>query len=96
MMADRTSAGVFGEIFCILAEDPSDEHKKMARRIFELSRGYDFSPYQMGADAACQKLGLVRRGVDPRYPEDGTTHLWLGEPGYEDAVPQPPQGEERG
>ena len=85
-MADRTSANIFGEIFCMLAENPSDEHKEMARRIFEHSREYDFSSYQMEADSACLKLGLIRRGVNPHYPDEGIMNLWPNDDGYEDVI----------
>jgi hypothetical protein len=54
-MADRTSAGLFGSIFEAIADgkplDPED--------IWDMTGGYDFSPYQMGCDDALEKLGLL-------------------------------------
>ena len=52
-MADRTSAEIFGRIFNLLATDPSDQNQQLARQIMQISREYDFSPYQMYADEAC-------------------------------------------
>ena len=81
-MADRTSAGIFADLFKMLAQHPSPEHKEVAQRIYEMSRNYDFSEYQMYADEACLILGVARMGMDPGYPEDGEVLLWPGRPGY--------------
>lgn len=70
-MADRSSAALFAAIFEHLAANPDDRAKEFARKLWDLSRGYDFNDYQMGADQALTKLGLARRGVDPGYPNDG-------------------------
>ena len=78
-MADRTSAGLFGQIFEILAQNPTDEHKEIARRIYQLASGYDFSDCQMDADDACLALGIARRGIDPEYPDDDECILWPGD-----------------
>lgn len=75
-MADRTSASVFGKIFNILAKNPTEEHKAMAREIWPLQSDYDFSEYQMYADDALIALGLAKIGVDSRYPEEGETILY--------------------
>lgn len=75
-MADRTSAALFAEIFDVLASDEPMDRKALARRFYELSQGYDFSPSQMGCDEALTKLGLLRMGVDPEYPDDGETYLY--------------------
>lgn len=83
-MADRTSAELFGTLFELLAENPTDEHKAIARRMFDLSGRYDFSEYQMEADEACVTLGLARRGIHAEYPEDGEVVLW---PGDDEAAP---------
>ena len=61
-MADRTSAEIFGTIFGHLAEWPvTAQDKDFALYIYGLSQGYDFSPCQMDADGALEKLGLARR-----------------------------------
>jgi hypothetical protein len=75
-MADRTSAGLFGKIFELLAKNPSDEHKQMAKEIWPMTSEYDFSEYQMYADDALLTLGLAKKGIHPRYPEDGETMLY--------------------
>jgi hypothetical protein len=84
-MADRTSAEIFGSVFDLLAQNPTDEHKELARQIYQLARLYDFSDYQMGADDACLALGVARRGVNPDWPDSGEVTLWPGESGYEEA-----------
>ena len=67
-MADRTSAGIFADIFEFLAATADDPRTKaFAEKMWEQSRAYDFSPYQMGCDEALLKLGLATRGKD----EDG-------------------------
>jgi len=83
-MADRTSAGLFGWIFKLLAEDPTDDHKAIALEIYAYSAGYDFSEYQMNADDAGLKLGIARKGKNPDHPERGEVILWPSEPGYEE------------
>ena len=57
-MADRTSAHLFGTIFRLLAENPTEEHIAIAKEIWPLAWEYDFSTYQMDADEALEKLGL--------------------------------------
>lgn len=75
-MADRTSAGLFAKIFELLAKNPTDEHRAMAREIWSFTGEYDFSPYQMSADDSLIALGLARVGVNSRYPEDGVVILY--------------------
>jgi hypothetical protein len=75
-MADRTSAGVFGGIFKLLAENPTEEHKRMAKTISSMTKEYDFSPYQMYADDDLIKLGLAKLGVDPKYPDEGEVVIY--------------------
>ena len=75
-MADRTSAQIFGDIFELLAKNPDERNKRIAKKIFQLSCGYDFSPYQMYADDACLALGIAKRGIHPECPEDGEVILW--------------------
>ena len=82
-MADRTSAGLFGRIFEVLAKTPTDEHKKIAAEIFELAGDYDFDYREMNAGEACIVLELAVKGIDPNYPEDGETMLFKGEEGFE-------------
>lgn len=66
-MADRTSAEIFGSIFELLAEDPTDHHKNLARKFWRMSDRYDFHPCQMECDEALETLGLARPDPD----EDG-------------------------
>jgi len=81
LMSDRTSASIFGQLFCMLAE-----HKRagttitpdaMARLVWRLKEeaGADFSDSQMCADEELAALGLARLWVDPDWPEDG--EIWL-------------------
>jgi len=75
-MADRTSAQLFNTIFTLLAKDGPIDKQKFANKVWEMTGNYDFSPCQLGCDAAIKKLGLARRGVDPEYPMDGMTMLY--------------------
>jgi len=59
-MSDYTSAQLFGNIFRRLAQNPTDEHKEIAKDFFEQSMKYDFCHYQMHADGALISLGLAR------------------------------------
>ena len=67
-MADRTSAALFGEIFCMLAEDPTENNLKMAAKLYEKARQYDFSWCQMGCDEALLTLGLASSHEDEYGP----------------------------
>jgi hypothetical protein len=83
-MADRTSAHVAGEIFDLLAENPTEEIMRLARKIYDIfTSNCDFSDEQMGATEACLALGIARLGIRPEYPEDGEVALWPGEDGYD-------------
>lgn len=75
-MADRTSARLFGRIFELLAKNPTEEHKRIAKEIFSETRDYDFNNYQMNVDDELIKLGLARRGVDPKYPDEGEVIIY--------------------
>lgn len=75
-MADRTSARLFGKIFELLAKNPTDEHKAIAKEIFAETSDYDFSNYQMDADEPLIALGLAKKGIDPKYPEDGEVVIY--------------------
>lgn len=69
-MADRTSAEIFSMMFEMLAENPTEEHKKMAKKLWPKRMHYDFSDYQMGCDKALLKLGLaVMAGKEIEYAE---------------------------
>lgn len=57
-MADRSSAGICGEMFRLLASSKSKE--QIARALWRLQFNYDFSPCQMDEDRALKKLGLAR------------------------------------
>lgn len=75
-MADRTSAGLFGKIFDLLAKNPTEENKSIAAEIYPMRSGYDFSDYQMYCDESLIKLGLAKMGVNPDYPEDGEVIIY--------------------
>lgn len=84
-MADRTAAGIFGEVFEALA-DPTFSRKKFAKELLELSKEYDFTPDQMGADDALIKLKLVK--TCKKHPE---VVIWFEEDGcgeceYEETI----------
>ena len=84
-MADHTSAEIFGRILNLLAANPNGENRQLARKIMQLSRDYDFSPYQMYADEACLALDVARLGIHPKQPQDGIIWLYYGDPGFEEA-----------
>lgn len=75
-MADRTSARLFGKVFELLAKNPTQEHKDIAKEIYSETSEYDFSKYQMDADESLIALDLARKGVDPDYPSEGETILY--------------------
>jgi len=75
-MSDRTSAALFGKIFRLLANNPTDEHKTIAKEIWMSSGQFDFSFYQMDADDALIKLGLAKKGIDPDYPDDSEVVIY--------------------
>lgn len=58
-MADRIGAALFGEFFEMLAENPTEEHKKMAKKIWSMKDCHDFNNYQMYCDDALIKLDLA-------------------------------------
>lgn len=70
-MADRTSARLFGKIFDLLAKNPTDEHKEIAKEIYAETIDYDFSNYQMYSDNSLIALGLAKIGINEDYPEEG-------------------------
>jgi hypothetical protein len=77
-MADRTSAGIFGDLFNRLATKRGAWVKGEAQWLWKQSEGYDFTPDQMDADEALVKFGLAKREPNPKYPEEGPVTLYLG------------------
>lgn len=86
-MADRTSAGLFAEIFDHLArqgwEMPGSGQRIVGRDdfaawLFELSQRYDFSTCQMEADDALVALGLMTSPHDPTCCAYVKKHSVLG------------------
>jgi hypothetical protein len=69
-MADRTSAEIFATMFEMLAKNPTDEHKQMAKKLWRKRNHYDFSDYQMGCDDALIVLDLAKRdGEEIEYKD---------------------------
>ena len=60
-MADRTAAHIFGQIFHLLAQNPTEENKKAALIIYGLIDNFDFSPQQMYVESDLRVLGLCQR-----------------------------------
>lgn len=81
-MADRTSAKIFGNLFDILAKNPDINSNQLAKILWEMQRGYDFSPYQMNADEALVKLGFAKEVPDSEDPEYTVT-LYKNGNGFE-------------
>lgn len=78
-MSDRTSAGIFADIFVYLAEQPQTiERDSFVTRMWNASCEYDFSPRQMGADQQLIELGLAYMAVDPEYPDEGEIIFYAG------------------
>lgn len=75
-MADRTSAGLFGKVFELLAKNPTEENKTNALEFWAMRGDYDFSEYQMYCDDSLITLGLAEKGIDPEYPEDGEVVIY--------------------
>lgn len=70
-MSDRTSAGIFGDLFRFAAkQNPPDT--KLGKELWKMQRGYDFSPCQMGADKELLKLGLATCAKDADGYEEWT------------------------
>ncbi len=74
-MADRSGAHMAAIVFCLLAKDPSEDHKAIARDFWRELRHFDFNWQQMFDDySPLIQLGLVRE-IDQ--------HEWHG--GYQAA-----------
>ncbi|AKT40111.1 hypothetical protein [Chondromyces crocatus] len=74
-MSDRSCAEIFGKVFTILAEHPTEERMAIARKVWHECQECEFTPDQMFADEALVVLGLARLKEDPRHPEHGD--VWL-------------------
>ncbi|EYF02635.1 hypothetical protein [Chondromyces apiculatus] len=83
-MSDRSCAEIFGRVFNILAEKPTEDHKQVARKVWAECEACGFTPDQMYADDALATLGLARVGEDPRHPEHGD--VWFYGPEQVDLV----------
>lgn len=76
-MSDRTSAGIFADVFCFLAEMPdSPEKTAFAEKMWAAARGYDFSPRQLECNEVLTKLGFAKKMVDPEYPDEGEVTMY--------------------
>lgn len=60
----RKRASHFGQIFSMLATDPTSERKKIAQQIWTLRSDYDFSESEMECDWALIDLGLAVKEND--------------------------------
>ena len=63
-MSATTTAGLFHDIMRDLSETPDKRTKKIARRIYEKVKDYDFAVSEMYADEFLIKLDLARHGLD--------------------------------
>ena len=73
-MADRTSADLFGRIFKLLATDLDNfqrrtERQYLAQEVFNMTYEFDFSTYQMDADAALDALD-VETDEEPKEEDE--------------------------
>jgi hypothetical protein len=59
-MADRTSAGLFGNIFEYIVGHTEMDVEDFIKWLWKQQENYDFSPYQMGCDDALLELGLAK------------------------------------
>lgn len=67
-MSDRTSPEIFQKIFDLLAKNPTEDHKEIARKLWPSRLEYDFRDDDLGCDEALIALGLAtRRGTEMRY-----------------------------
>lgn len=70
-MADRTSAGIFSEIFDSLAKRNTPECREIAQEIWDLHWNYDFCNYQMDCNDALITLGLATDLGEGRVKYEG-------------------------
>ena len=67
-MADRTSAAIFGKISELLAKNPTDVNKAIAKEILAETVYYDFGYYQMDADESLIALRLAKKELSINLP----------------------------
>ena len=75
-MVDRIGAELYGILFEVLAQNPDEGNKALAKRFFKLIDKSDFSYDQMYVDEALITLGLAKRRINL---EGERTVLYLGE-----------------
>jgi hypothetical protein len=63
-MVDRIGAELYGILFEVLAQNPDEETKALAKQFFDLVDTSDFSYAQMGVDEALITLGLAEQSMD--------------------------------
>lgn len=86
-VSDRTSAEIFVDVFTYLAAQPkTPERDAFARKAWEWTGKYDFSPYQLDADDALIALGLAVRVPDQDDPDGSLMVFFDGDEGFEDAL----------
>lgn len=67
-MADRTAAGIFSDVFTVLASrENQQEAREIAHELWPKTQSYDFSDSQMDCDEELKKLGLLRETPHPKY-----------------------------
>lgn len=72
-MEDRTSAGLFADIFEYLAADKKPlDRRAFARWLWKKHGHFDFTHEQLECEEALSKLGLARRIADPDSDDGGT------------------------
>ena len=81
-MSDRTSAGIYSEVFELLASDPTAQHKKWALKLWKASFECDFAPEDMHCDKALKKLELAIDGTD-KYGDKCVLYRKLSGNGFE-------------
>lgn len=85
-MGDNDSPPLFKMMFDYLAETPNDiRAREFAAKLFEESRGFDFSNSEMEADEALEKLGLAYKkdSFDPLWDDDG--YIYAGDKEFDPA-----------
>lgn len=70
-MADRKSAEIFGSIFELISDNPSEDFKNLAENIYRQSKSYSFTSNQMYVDDALIKLDLAKEVLT----EDGENRV---------------------
>jgi hypothetical protein len=67
IMADRTSAGIFANLFHYLARNPDNRNLEAAKYVWTLSRDYDFHPQQMGVPESLEILNLAKKNEEGEW-----------------------------